>query len=168
MKGSGNMKIEKEKLGKILKSKKAIRKIMVACVMCAVAFYGIAFMLGNFGIIIGKDILMQWGNIFVVIVILIIIYEMFVLDEDFQQKLKSKKKIKEKVEKWPKCKGSDYVVLRKPLAIDNNPIEKRQCQCGYIYDVPVEKEVATGEKDSTNWCRFHHPQHCPDENIRMA
>jgi len=130
-------KIDKEKFGKILKSKKAMRKIMMAFLMCAVAFYGIAFMLGHFGIEYGTDIIMQWGNIFVLIVILIFAYEMFFFDEDFQKIMRGNKK-----DRCPKCKSKEYIVMIKPYELDGNPKEKRQCKkCAHVYDVEVAKKV---------------------------
>ena len=131
--------METEKLKKILKSRKAMKKIMIAFILCAVAFYGMAMMFGNFDIEFGKDILMQWGNVFVAIVVLIIVYMTFVFDEDLFKLFEMKKK---KKDVCPMCNSTKFEVLKDPAEFDKLQIQKRQCVCGYIYDVEIKREVA--------------------------
>lgn len=90
------MKIDKEKVEKILKSKKGMKKIMVATIMLAVCFYGLAMGLGHFGISFGTDTLMQWGNIFIGIAVVLYAYQMIAFDEELMNKMNSKKKPKDK------------------------------------------------------------------------
>ena len=95
------MKIDKEKVAKVLKSKKAMIMIMLVSILITIAFYGSAYALDYFGITTGVSILQDWGNVFIMVTIGIYAYIFIVLDEDMfskKKKAKGKDKPKPKIE----------------------------------------------------------------------
>lgn len=101
------MKLDKENIEKIMKSDKAMKMIMVACIVLVVCFYGIAMTLGNFGITLGSEIFMPLGNVFVGITVVIYMYRMVAFDEKLLNKLKEKKE-KGKSDKKTKTKCENH------------------------------------------------------------
>ena len=92
--------MNKEKVAKILKSKKAMVMIMLVSILIVIAFYGTAYALNHFGVTTGVGILEQWGNVFIMITIGIYAYIYIVLDDDLfsKKKAKPKEKTKPKIE----------------------------------------------------------------------
>jgi len=103
------MKIDKEKVAKILKSKKAMVMVMLVSILIVIAFYGTAYALTHFGITTGVGMLTDWGNVFIMITIGIYGYIYIVLDDDLMSKkkgkTKTKNKSKPKIETKPEIKN---------------------------------------------------------------
>ena len=96
------IKIDKQKVSKIMKSKKAMKMLLVSSILLAIIFYGIAITMSNFGIVLGTDILKQWGYVFIMIAIGIYAYISFVFDEELKKNIESKTKKKTNGEKTVK------------------------------------------------------------------
>lgn len=75
------MKIDKEKIEKILNDKKIIKKFLIASIGLAIAFYCCVFSFRKLGFTEGADIMMQWVNVFAGVSVVIYLYMMFKFDK---------------------------------------------------------------------------------------
>ncbi|MCK4544891.1 hypothetical protein KAU43_05080 [candidate division WOR-3 bacterium] len=143
------MKIDKEKVDKILNDKKIIKKFLIASIGLTIVFYCCVFSFDKLGFTAGADIMMQWVNICAGVSVVIYLYMMFKFD---------KKNAKKKIDKKDLVHFADYQTTAycgnkdaMNLSKDWNKVNCADClekNITVTLEQQLESEVVSPEKEN--------------------